>query len=129
MVRCPVCQGYLVCEREFADTAARIKCTVCGWSLDDPNFRRQTTSCFPSDMVDKKIGWRKDNPGFDLYEPSSAACQLGISTSFLRYSVTHDPAAPVILGRGMVACNTQALQNWWNRKDHHKMRLVDERNR
>ena len=34
------------------------------------------------------------------------------SVSFLRKRVKKDPKAPVIVGRGMIACNTPALQEW-----------------
>ena len=60
------------------------------------------------------------HPGYDLYLPSSAAAQLGISLSFFRESVKKDRKAPVIVGRGMIACNTPALQEWWEGKRHHK---------
>ncbi|HVR17740.1 MAG TPA: hypothetical protein VMS25_15395 [Candidatus Limnocylindrales bacterium] len=59
------------------------------------------------------------NPGFDLYEPRSAACQLGISVSYFNYSVKHDPSAPVRMGREMIACNTPELQEWWDGKKHY----------
>jgi hypothetical protein len=35
------------------------------------------------------------------------------------------PEAPVIMGRGMIACNTPALQEWWDAKNHH--RVTDKR--
>ena len=57
--------------------------------------------------------------GYDLYEPRSAACQLGISVSYLKYSIRQDSSAPVILGRGMIACNTPALQEWWDGKNDY----------
>jgi hypothetical protein len=60
------------------------------------------------------------HPGYDLYLPSSAAAHLGISLSFFRESVKKDRKAPVIVGRGMIACNTPALQEWWEGKRHHK---------
>ena len=50
------------------------------------------------------------NSGFDLYEPNSGATQLNISVSYFNYSVSNDPSAPVRMGRGMIACNTPALQ-------------------
>jgi hypothetical protein len=56
------------------------------------------------------------HPGYDLYEPKSAACQLNISVSFLKDSVKNDPSAPVILGWGLIARNTPALQVWWDGK-------------
>ena len=53
-----------------------------------------------------------EHPGYDLYLPSSTAAQLGISLSFFRESVKKDRKAPVIVGRGMIACNTPALKEW-----------------
>jgi hypothetical protein len=32
--------------------------------------------------MDKRIEWRQEHPGYDLYDPKSSACQLGISVSF-----------------------------------------------
>ena len=119
MVRCPLCQGYLLYEPEFMETAARVKCTACGWAILDPNFRAEKPRYFPSDSTDKRIEWRQEHPGYDLYEPKSAACQLGVSVSFLKYSIRHDPSAPVITGWGLIACNTPALQSWWDSKIHH----------
>jgi hypothetical protein len=52
-------------------------------------------------------------------DPGSAAAQLGISVSFFSDSVKKDPAAPVIVGRGTIACNTPALQEWWDGKRHY----------
>jgi hypothetical protein len=117
-MRCSQCGGYLLFEPELIETAARYKCTACGWMLNDPNFRKEKPRYFPSDSVDKRIEWQNENPGYDLYEPESAACQLGISVSFLRYSVRQDSSAPVIMGRGSIACNTPALQSWWDGKKH-----------
>jgi hypothetical protein len=36
--------------------------------------------------------------------------------------VKKDPKAPVIMGRGMIACNTPLLQQYWDGKRHHKYR-------
>ena len=83
------------------------------------NFRKEQPSYFSSDVVDKRLGWQMEHPGYDLYFPSSAAAQLGISVSFFRESVRKDSKAPVVGERGMIACNTPALQEWWNRKKHH----------
>jgi len=88
--------------------------------VSDPNFRKEQPSNFPSDVVDKRLGWEMEHSGYDLYFPSSAAAQLGISESFFRESVKKDPKAPVIVGRGVIACNTPALQEWWDGKRHHK---------
>ena len=62
-----------------------------------------------------------DHPGYDLYFSGSAAAQLGISVSFFRESVNKDPKEPVIMGRGMIACNTPSLQKWWDGKRHHRV--------
>jgi hypothetical protein len=86
----------------------------------DPNFRKEQLSYFPTELEDKRIGWQIEHPGYDLYFPSSAAAQLGISESFFRESVKKDPQAPVIVGRGVIACNTPALQEWWDGKAHHR---------
>ena len=79
--------------------------------------RRRARDC----GIDKRIEWQQVNSGFDLYEPKSRACQLGISVSYFNYSVKHDPSAPVRMGRGMIACNTPALQEWWDSKNHHRV--------
>jgi hypothetical protein len=86
----------------------------------DPNFRREEPRYFPPDRTDRQIECRNENPGYDLYEPRSAACQFGISVSFLRYNMKHDPAAQIVSGRGVIACNTPALQEWWDGKSHHR---------
>ena len=119
MVRCPHCHGYLLYEPEFMETPARVKCVACGWAILDPNFRAEKPRYFPSDSMDKRIEWQQEHPGYDLYEPKSAACQLDISVSFLKYSIRKDPSAPFIMGWGLVACNTPALQSWWDGKRHH----------
>jgi hypothetical protein len=80
--------------------------------ISDPNFRKEQPRYFPSDAVDKQIKWKMQHRGYDLYFPKSAAAQLGISVSFLREAVRSDYSAPVIWGRGMIACNTPALQGW-----------------
>ena len=89
------------------------------WTAYDPRFRKEEPRYFPSDAADKRIEWQQVNSGYDLYEPKSAACQLKVSVSFLNDSVRNDPSAPVIMGRGMIACNTPALQSWWDGKNHH----------
>src|SRR5262249_21488263 len=120
MARCLQCTGYLLYEPEFTDTPARFHCLACGWMLNDPNFRKEKARYFPSDSMDKGIEWQQEPPGYDLYEPRSAAYQLGISVSFLKYSIREDPSAPVSTGRGLIACNTPALQSWWDSKRHHR---------
>jgi hypothetical protein len=120
MARCLQCAGYLMYEPELLETPARYKCMACGWSLSDPNFRKEEPRYFPSDRTDRRIEWQQQHPGYDLYEPNSAACQLGISVSFFRDSVRNDASAPVVMGRGQIACNTPALQSWWDGKTHHR---------
>ena len=120
MARCLCCGGCLIQEPETWDSAARVKYTKCGWSLDDPNFRKEKPRYFPTDSVDRRIEWQQEHPGFDLYEPRSAACQLKVSERYLQYSVKHDSSAPVVLGRGLIACNTPALQSWWDGKKHYR---------
>lgn len=118
MSRCE-CGGYLIHEPEIAGIPPRVKCMACGWMLSDPNFRKDRPTYFPSDAVDNQIEWKMQYPGYDLYYPKSAAAQLGISESFLRYSVKSDASAPMIWGRGMIACKTPVLQEWWDKKKHH----------
>ncbi len=120
MARCPVCGGYLIWEPEFMETPARVHCIACTWMVYDPKFRKEEARYFPADSTDRRIEWQQQNPGHDLYEQNSAACQLRISVSFLRYSVKQDSSAPVVLGRGLIACNTPALQEWWDGKNHHR---------
>ena len=120
MPRCRQCSGYLIYEREFTETPARYYCFACGWMVDDPNFRKEEPRYFPPDRTDKVIEWQQQHPDYDLYCTGSAAAQLGISESFFRFSVKKDSAAPVIMGRGMIACNTVTLQDWWGAKNHHR---------
>ena len=119
MARCNHCGGYLIYEPEFMENPAQYKCIACGWTLSDPNFRKESPTLFPSDRTDKQIGWQKSYPGYDLYDPKSAACQLGITVSHFRAMVKGDPAAPVTMGRGMIACNTPELQTWWDGRNHY----------
>ena len=77
---------------------------LIGANQEEPRY-------FPPDKTDKMIEWQQLNPGRDLYHLRSAAAQLRISESFFRSSVKNDPTAPVIIGRGMIACNTPALQH------------------
>lgn len=113
------CGAFLIYEPELADTAARWKCIACGSMVSDPTFRKEQLRYFPTESVDRSIGWKKEHHGYDLYCPRSAAAQLHISESFFRESVKQDPKAPVIMGRGVIACNTPALQKWWDGKRHH----------
>ena len=62
----------------------------------DPRFRTEEKRYFPSDSTDRRIEWRQQDPGYDLYEPKSAACRLKTSVSYLNFSVRNDPAAPVV---------------------------------
>ena len=119
MKRCPQCNGYLLYEPEFMETPARFHCIACEWMVCDPNFRKEKPRFFPPDSTDRRIEWQQEHSGYDLYEPKSAACQLGISVSFLKYSIREEPSAPVITGWGLIACNTPALQAWWDGKRHH----------
>jgi hypothetical protein len=73
---------------------------ACAWMLYDPNFRKEEARYFPADSMEPRIEWKQDHPGYDLYEPRSAACQLSITVGTLRKSITHDPSAPVILVEG-----------------------------
>ena len=115
-MRCPLCGGYLIGEPESAGNPARVRCVTGDWAVTDLGFGKEEPRYFPSDAVDKRIGWQQEHPGYNLYFPRSAAAQLGISVSFFRESVKKDPKAPVIVGRGMIACNTPALQEWWDGK-------------
>jgi hypothetical protein len=110
-------------EPEILETPARYRCVACAWMLSDPNFRKEEPRYFPSDRIDRRIEWQKQNPGYDLYEPRSAACQLGITVSHLNHMIRKDRSAPVIMGRGMIACNTPDLQDWWDGKTHHRRTL------
>jgi hypothetical protein len=120
MARCPQCSGYLLYEPEFMETPARLKCTACGWMVSDPKFRQEKPTYFPAASANKRIGWQLEHPGCDLYEPTSAAYQLGISESYFKNCVKSDSSAPVLMERGMIACNTPALQAWWDGKNHHR---------
>ena len=82
MARCRQMRWIFSMSREFLDTPARLRCVACAWTLYDPNFRKEEPRYFPSDSVDKRIEWQQENPGYDLYEPRSAACQLDISVSY-----------------------------------------------
>jgi hypothetical protein len=119
MARCPQCGGYLTYEPELLEIPARFHCIACAWMIYDPMFRNETPRYFPTDSVDRRIEWQQEHTGHDLYEPKSAACQLGISVSFLKYSIREDPSAPVIMRWGLIACNTPDLQSWWDGKKHH----------
>jgi hypothetical protein len=86
----------------------------------DPNFRKEEPRYFPPHRTDRRIEWTQENSGYDLFEPRSAAAQLGVSLTYFNDAVRNDPAAPVIRGRGLIACNTPALQDWWDGKNHHR---------
>ena len=68
--------------------------------VDDvrPEIPKKGIEYFPSDKTDRRIEWKQENPGYGLYEPRSAACQLGISLSYFRYSVRNDATTPVVAG-------------------------------
>jgi hypothetical protein len=74
----------------------------------------------------RPIGWTSGSNGsknilaMTCIFPKSAAAQLGISESFFRESVKSDSSARLIMGRGIIACNTPALQKWWDSKKHHR---------
>jgi len=78
---------------------------------------------FPPEAVGNRNGFEYDYRSDDSYYPRSAAAQLGISVSFFRESENKDRKAPVIMGRGMIACNKAALQEWWDRKKHHSQNV------
>jgi hypothetical protein len=42
-----------------------------------------------------------------------------MSKPFVQGISEESSKAPVIVGRGMIACNTPALQKWWDGKNHH----------
>ena len=121
MPHCPdsQCGAALIYEPQFVNIPARWRCIACGWMVSDPNFTKEKPSYFPTELEDKRIGWQMQHPGYDLYFPKSAAAQLHISESFFRESVKADSSAPVIWGRGMIACNTETVQRWWDGKKHH----------
>jgi hypothetical protein len=93
---------------------------ACGWMVSDPNFRKEQPRYFPPDSVDRRIEWQQNNQGYDLYDPKSAAYQLNTTVGHLSYSIRTDSSAPVMMRRGMIACNTPALQAWWDGKSHHR---------
>jgi hypothetical protein len=47
-------------------------------------------------------------------------CSARDQFELFRESVKKDSKLPVIMGRGMIACKTPALQEWWDGKRHHK---------
>jgi hypothetical protein len=118
-MRCKIGDGYLIYQPEFMETPARLKCMACGWMLSDPNFSKEKPRYFPPDSVDRRIEWRQKNPGYDLYEAKSAACQLGVSVSYLKDCIRRDSSAPVLMEWGLIACDTSVLQEWWDAKRHH----------
>jgi len=120
IMKCPHCGGFLRQEPEFLEMPGRLTCIMCGWMVSDPNFRKEQPRYFPPDSVDRRIDWQQKHPGCDLYEAQSAASQLGISVSYLKYSIRTDSSAPVLMEWGMLACNTPALQAWWDGKNHHR---------
>ena len=87
MERCPVCGGYLTLEPEFIGAPARLRCIACAWMVYDPNFGDEKPRFFPPASVDRRIEWQQEHPGYDRYEPRSAASQLGVTVSFLKHSI------------------------------------------
>src|SRR5215467_5717185 len=84
---------------------AFIASRVSGWFVIRTSGRK-SRGIFPLMQWTSALKWRQEHPGYDLYEPKSAACQLRISVSFLNHSIRTDSSAPVIVGRGLLACNT-----------------------
>jgi hypothetical protein len=121
MARCPVpqCGGYVIYEPGTWWNTSAAEVDRLRVDALRSRFQERTAELFSNRASGQRIGWQMEHPGYDLL-PSSAAAQLGISLSFFRESVKKDRKAPVILGRGMIACNTPALQEWWEGKRHHK---------
>ena len=72
-------------------------------------FQERTAELFSKRFSGQKARLANGAPGYDLYCPRSAAAQLGISVSFFRESVRQHPEAPVIVGGGVLACNTPSV--------------------
>ena len=113
------CGAALIYEPEFLDTPARWICKACGWMVSDPNFRKEQPRYFPTDQWIGRSAEKRNSRDTTFIAPEAPG-QLHISGSFFRESVKKDPKAPVIPGRGMIACNTSALREWWGEKRHHK---------
>jgi hypothetical protein len=113
------CGAALIYEPEFLDTPARWICMAFGWMRTIQISENNPGIFLRNQWIGRSA--EKEHPGYDLYCPRSAAAQLHISGSFFRESVKKDPKAPVIPGRGMIACNTSALREWWDEKRHHKV--------
>jgi hypothetical protein len=61
--------------------------------VSDPNFRKENPQYFPVDLVDNRIEWQRERAGYDLYDPQSAAYQLGISVSLVKDFIRNDSPA------------------------------------
>lgn len=115
------CGAALIYEPELLDTPARWRCIACGWMLSDPKFRKISPGIFQRNQWIAGLAGKRNIPDTTYYCPRSAAAQLHIGESFFRESVKNDPKAPVIIGRGVIACSTPALQEWWDGKNHHRV--------
>jgi hypothetical protein len=100
---------------------------VHGMRLDGvgSEFQDRSAQIFSNGIRGSVDRLEKEHPGYDLYCPRSAAAQLNTSESFFRESVKTDSSAPVIMRRGVIACNTPALQKRWDDKKHHSQTVRD----
>ena len=64
MARCPnqECGGYLIYEPELAETGASEMCGVRGCALIQTS-RKEQPRYFPTELVNKRIGWQQEFPG------------------------------------------------------------------
>src|SRR3954469_13625593 len=97
MSRCPQCGGYLQLIRS-SWIRRRVPLPCVRMDAVRSTFQVRADEVLSHAAVNRRIEWRKQNPGYDLYAPRSAASQLKVSVSLLRYFVRHDSAAPVIVG-------------------------------
>ena len=113
------CGAALIYEPEFLDTPARWICKGADeWCLIR-NSGKNNPGIFLWNQWIGRSAEKKNIRDTTCIAPEAPG-QLHISGSFFRESVKKDPKAPVILGRGMIACNTSALREWWDEKRHHK---------
>jgi hypothetical protein len=116
----PAMQVYLLYETELLETPALYKCTACGWMVCDPNFRKEQLRYFPPDSVDKRSNgngriWamtctRQEARLVSLESVRVTSKMLSETTRLRRSS----------WAGGLIACNTPALQVWWDAKNHHR---------